>query len=104
MRYNRTTVSSATNILLNDHYVAIPYDCSELTDLATNGVIAAGTIIPSNDGDAVGVLLTDVTLADNPNGAVVVHGFIDADKIPEAPTDNASLAMDMVKFISTSDN
>lgn len=82
MKFKTTNIGQPSNILANDHYVAINYDCSKLT--ATDGVIKAGTII-----DGVGILLNDVCPDENPNGAVVIHGFIDRDKLPTAPTDES---------------
>ena len=74
MKFTQKTVVASKEILANDHYVAIEYDCSALSSLATDGIISAGTLIPSNDGNAMGVLLYDVDLNTNPNGAVVIHG------------------------------
>lgn len=93
MRFTKASVVVGKEILYNDHYVAIPYDCTELSTLATDGVIPAGTLIPDNDGSAEGVLLHDVTLADNPNGTVVIHGFIKQSALPEAPTQAAVSAL-----------
>lgn len=62
MKYNTTTVGADKMILANDHYVAVPYDCTALTALAANNVIPVGTVIPSNDASAKGVLLTAVDL------------------------------------------
>lgn len=84
MKFTTKDVTQGVNILANDHYVAIPYDCSKIT--ATNGVIKAGTIIPSNDDKAIGVLLNDVYPAENSNGTIVIHGFIEKAKLPVAPT------------------
>lgn len=83
MKFKRTDIRQPSNILANDHYVAINYDCSKLT--ATDGVIKAGTIV-----DGVGVLLNDICLDENPNGAVIIHGFIDRDKLPTAPIDESA--------------
>lgn len=91
MKFTQKTVPQGKMILANDHYVAIPYDCSELTALATNGVIPEGTIIPANDATAKGVLLTPVVLAENPNGTIVIHGFIETAKLPAAPADTVAL-------------
>ncbi len=85
MKYTKRSAVTGVNILANDHYVAIPYDCTALTALATDGVIPAGTLIPANDATAVGVLFTDVVLDENPNGTVVVHGFVKKSKLPVAP-------------------
>lgn len=89
MKFTETgTYGDTTEILFNDHYVAR----RKVLDFTGNadGVIKAGTPIGSDgkaavtSGDpavsnAIGVLLHDV-YADNPNGSVVVHGFIDTAK------------------------
>ena len=93
MRVTKSTVAMTKEILYNDHYVGIPYDLTDLSSLATNGVIPAGTLIPSNDGDAEGVLLHDVVLADNPNGTIVIHGFIKIAALPTAPSQAAVNAL-----------
>ena len=97
MKFTEKKFAQGVNILANDHYVAIPYDCSELAALATNGVIKEGTIIPANDATAIGVLLNPVVLAENPNGTVVIHGFIEKSKLPAAPADTVALAQ--IKFM-----
>ena len=91
MKFTHKTIAQGKNILANDHYVAIPYDCTALSALAVDGVIAEGTIIPANDATAVGVLLNPVVLAENPNGTIVIHGFIDKKKLPAAPADTVAI-------------
>lgn len=93
MKFTTKTVVASKEILANDHYVALEYDCSALTSLATDNIIKAGTIIPSNDANAIGVLLYDVNLAENPNGAVVVHGFVNATKLDTKPVSAAITAL-----------
>ena len=85
MKFAEKSFTQGKLILTNDHYVAIPYDCSELT--AEDGVVKAGTIVPANNATAKGVLLNDVVLAENPNGTMVIHGFIKKAKLPVAPAD-----------------
>lgn len=99
MRFTQKTVPQGKMILANDHYVAIPYDCSSLTSLATNGVIPEGTIIPANGATAKGVLLTPVVLAENPNGTIVVHGFIESAKLPATPAEAAVTALKQIAFL-----
>lgn len=97
MKFTQNTVIQGVNILANDHYVAIPYDCTALTSLAKDGVIPAGTMIPANDATAKGVLLTDVKLAENPNGTIVVHGFIKKTKLPAQPA--STVALSQITFV-----
>ena len=95
----KSTVKTFVNtkeILYNDHYVGIPYDCSEIAANA-DGIIPAGTIVPNNDATAIGVLLSDVVKADNPNGTIVIHGFIKKSALPVAPAD--TVAIPMVQFM-----
>lgn len=100
MIYENTNLATDIGVLYNSHYVALPFDCTELTALATDGVIPAGTIIPANDATAFGVLLHPVTLAENPNGTVVVDGFINVDKIPTAPSAAALAALPKITFMN----
>lgn len=99
MKFTEKSFVSKKLILANDHYVAIPYDCSELTALATDGVIPAGTVIPANDATAQGVLLTDVYLDENPNGTIVIHGFINSEKLDVAPAAEAVAALKAITFL-----
>lgn len=92
MKFKETKVVNTKEILYNDHYVAITYDCSALA-AGSDGVIKAGTIVPANDSTAFGVLLSDVVKAENPNGTVVVHGFIKQSVLPTAPTTAAATAL-----------
>ena len=98
MEFKRTSIAADKLILANDHYAAMPYDCSSISDNGT-GIVPAGTIIPANDSTAIGVLLSDVKKTENPNGTIVIHGFIEANKLPTAPEADAKTALSMIKFI-----
>ena len=99
MIFQKTDVLTSTEILYNAHYVAVPFDCTDLSSLATDGVIPAGTIVPANDETATGILLHDVTLAENPNGTAVVDGFIKVAKLPETPDADALTALKKITFM-----
>ena len=96
MKFTKTAVARTAEILYNDHYIAIPFDCSAI---AANGegIIPAGTLIPANDATAKGVLLHDVVKAENPNGTIVIHGFIKKAKLPAAPA--STVALPMIQFM-----
>lgn len=91
MKFTSNSITTENNILANDHFVAISYDCSEVT--ATDGVVKAGTLVESVGG----VVLDDVEIKKNPNGAVVVHGFVVKSKLPSAPSDESKYPM--IKFL-----
>lgn len=97
MKFTDVKIPADVGILYNSDYVAMPYDCTELSNLADDGVIKAGKLIPSNDAKAVGVLLHDVILADNPNGTVVIRGFIKTSALPEKPNDAVNIPL--IKFM-----
>ena len=75
MIFKETPFSGGYEILYNSHYVAVPLmmqvDAKAGTPVTQSGNIATGS-------DAYGVLLHDVDIERNPNGAVVIHGFINA--------------------------
>mgnify|MGYP002673771831 CR=1 FL=1 len=101
MKYTTHTAVHPAEILCNDHYAAIPYDCSGIA-ANSEGIIPAGTIVPANDATAIGVLLSDVVKAENPNGTIVVHGFVKPSKLPAAPSAAAitALASGGVRFLN----
>lgn len=99
MQFETKHTVAEVNILANDHYVGVPYDCSSITANA-DGIIKAGTVIPANGTTAVGVLLHDVVKKENPNGTIVVHGFIDAKKMPTEPTTAAMSALNQITFFN----
>lgn len=96
MKFTTNAVNRTAEILYNDHYVAIPYDCSAIAANA-DGIIPAGTMIPANDATAKGVLLHDVKKAENPNGTIVIQGYIKKSKMPVAPA--SSVELPMVQFM-----
>lgn len=96
MKCKNTSITQSKIILANDHYVAIPYDCSGI-EANAEGVIPAGTLIPANDATAIGVLLNDVVKAENPNGTIVIHGFIKKSKLPVVPAE--TVAIPQITFI-----
>lgn len=98
MKYANTAVAQTAEILANDHYIAVPYDCSAI-DAGANGIVKAGTIVPANGATAKGVLLYDVKKAENPNGAIVVHGAVKLNKLPAVPASAAVTALKQIFFV-----
>lgn len=104
MKYTATPFGNTVIILANDHYVGV---AKAITIAEGTKVVKAGTPIddsgtPITTGTAFGVLMFDVT-EDNPNGTVIVHGFIDKKKAQEhsgITYEEATIAsMPMIKFI-----
>lgn len=87
-----------------DHYVAMPYTFKTDSTLAvTEGdkkIIKAGTVFPSNDANAVGIVFRDVDVTnDDANGAIIIHGFIKTAALPTTPADEAKSAMKNIQFL-----
>jgi len=81
MKYTETSVGGGVEILASKDFQAIPVKVAEPVGGST--VVKAGTPLNA-DGEsttgsgAIGVLLYDVDTAENPNGAAVVQGIINA--------------------------
>ena len=99
-----------------DHYVNLAVTVSDAGVVANadgKKVVPAGTIlgggflasetvpaVKTNGVGAEGVLFndTDVTYGPAP-GVAMIHGFVDLDKLPEAPVAAAITALNMIKFV-----
>ena len=84
MNFSETSVSGEVEILASKDYQAVPHKIAVATD-ASSTIVKAGTPILATGlyttgANAVGILLYDVDTAENPNGAIVVQGIIDAKK------------------------
>ena len=81
MKFTETAVGGGVEILASKDYQAIPIKVA--TPGSGGTVVKAGTPLTSEGASttgsgAVGVLLYDVDTAENPNGAAVVQGIINA--------------------------
>lgn len=128
MKFIETTYTNKKEILkFPDHYVALAVtvdDAGVVADADGKKIVPAGTILgggvltdptggfaklavttPGVDGapgtsDAEGVLLNDTDVTYGPaSGALVIHGFIDAAKLPAAPTAEDVAALNQIKFL-----
>lgn len=90
MKVTTTKFNSSVNILKHDHTVSVPFtvDFTSVNDTDETGmkILKAGTIMKA-DGTAAtasdtpaGILLHDVR-EDNPNTALIIHGFVDKAQI-----------------------
>lgn len=115
MKFAKKSFGDTLTILAFDHFVAMPLkiDFTEVED----GIVKAGTPIaadgkaakttssgepPVSSSNAVGILLEDV-YEDDPNGAVVIHGFIDKTKAQThsgvTVDDATKAALPMIRFM-----
>lgn len=86
MKFATTAVAGGIEILASNDYQAIPIKVATPSgEGVTTTVVKAGTPLTAagastTGANAAGVLLYDVDTAENPNGAAVVQGIIDATK------------------------
>ena len=83
MKFAETTVNGSIEILASKDFQAIPVKVA--TPGSGGTVVKAGTPLTAEGASttgsgAIGVLLYDVDTAENPNGAAVVQGIINATK------------------------
>lgn len=63
-------------------------------------IVKAGTIYPSNDEYAKGVIANDVDLTDSDrNASLIIHGVIHLARLPEAPEAGAIDALKLIQFV-----
>lgn len=111
MKYKTIAYDSAKHILaMPDHYVSIARKATKATEATEAGgmvvkegdrfIIKAGTIYPSNDNKAIGVVLQDYDVTESDASmAIVLHGFIRADRLPTQPSDAALKNLRMIYFL-----
>ncbi|KKB34638.1 hypothetical protein [Bacillus thermotolerans] len=121
MKFTETIYTNKREILkFPDHYVNLAVTVDD-ADVPANSegrkVVPAGTIIGGGflsdpavravkattlDGvsNAEGILLDDVDVTHGPaSGAAIIHGFIDENKLPAAPTTEERAALKQVTFL-----
>lgn len=108
MKYKTIAYDSAKHILaMPDHYVSIARTAAKATKAGNmvvkegdRFIIKAGTIYPSNDNKAIGVVLQDYDVTESDASmAIVLHGFIRADRLPTQPLDAALKNLRMIYFL-----
>lgn len=76
---------------------------SGATTVGTAKVVKAGTVYPSNDGNAIGIVYedVDVTTGDMP-GSIVIEGTVYEDRLPAAIESAAEAVLTGITVITTS--
>lgn len=110
MKYKTITYDSAKHILaMPDHYVSIArnapkaiQDGDMVVKEGDRFIIKAGTIYPSNDYKAIGVVLQDYDVTESDASmAIVLHGFIREDRLPVRPSAEALKNLRMIYFLKS---
>lgn len=102
MKVEQTTVlRESVNFLKSEKGTAVSVTVpqSKASEMGGRKIVKAGTILPSNDAGAKGILLTDidVTAGDAP-GSMMISGAVLTARLPEAPQDAAKTALTGILF------
>jgi len=63
-------------------------------------IAKAGTIIPSNDAKAKGILLSDIDTTDGDvEASIIIEGYVYEEKLPAKPSAEAVTAMKEIKYV-----
>lgn len=98
-------------LLVGDHFTSVGAHHAQASlgnpGLATlvdgRYIVRAGTIFPSNDANAVGVVLNDYDVTDcDVNLAIITHGLIRTAALPVHASSAAKAAMPLVGFLPAS--
>lgn len=110
MKVKQTEYLNTKGILaMADHYVTIGRKHEQATAVGgivvqdTNTgrlVIKAGTVYPANDETAIGLVFQDYDVTDGDvNLAIMIHGFVLAEKLPTIPSNEALTAMKQISIL-----
>ena len=88
MKFTIKEYDSAKHILaIPDHYVAIAR--------------TAGTVYPANDATAIGLVMQDYDVTDSDASmAIIIHGFVRADRLPAALSETAKPVLPQITVIA----
>ncbi len=105
VEYKHQDYTTGKQILVfPDHYVGVAhtFNQNDAAAVTVDGrkIIRAGTIYPTNDATAIGVVFSDTDVTDGDcNGTIIIHGFIKKAALPVAPAAEAITALNMIKFM-----
>lgn len=88
------------NFLASENFQAFTTHVPSTSPLAVDGVIKAGTVFPSNDASAKGILLHDVNLRNGDNVAsLIIAGYILESRLPVVVDAAAKTALKDITFL-----
>lgn len=109
MAFMKTKQYESTPNFVESEIGLTPKTYTVTQDMATeiNGrkIIKAGTVIPSNDSNAYGLLIQDVDMTDDekrPEGVYVAGRMLEK-RLPQTVTAEAKAALESIVFITTED-
>lgn len=105
VEFKHTDYTTAKGVLVfPDHYVSVAHtfkknDAAAITEDGRK-IVKAGTLYPSNDDSAIGIVWADYDVTDGDRtGALIIHGFVKTKALPVIPSSNAKGALKMIQFL-----
>lgn len=105
VEYNTNTYTTGKQILVfPDHYVAVAHtflqNDAAATTVGGKKIVKAGTVYPTNDGDAIGIVFYDCDVTNgDATGALLRHGWLKKSKLPANPSAAARAALPMIDIL-----
>ncbi len=102
MYYGLNNHVEEINFLDSEKYVSFVQEVDQNTSGVVNGVLPAGSIVPANDATAKAVTINDVDVSHGTQMVGgIVDGFINAKRLPVAPSAAAITALKRITFSNT---
>lgn len=105
VEFKHTDYTTAKGVLVfPDHYVSVAHtfkkdDAAAVTQDGRK-IVKAGTLYPSNDVSAIGIVWADYDVTDGDRtGALIIHGFVKTKALPVIPSSAAKGALKMIQFL-----
>ena len=105
IEYKSQDYSTGKQILVfPDHYVCVAHtfakdDAAAITEDGRK-IIKAGTIYPTNDASAKGIVFNDMDVTNgDATGALLIHGFVKTAALTATPAAAAKTALKMIEFM-----
>ena len=105
VEFKHTDYTTAKGVLVfPDHYVSVAHtfkkDDSAAVTQDGRKIVKAGTLYPSNDASAIGIVWADYDVTDGDRtGALIIHGFVKTKALPVIPSSTAKGALKMIQFL-----
>lgn len=105
VEYNSQDYTTGKQILVfPDHYVCVAHtftkDDAAATAVDGRKIIKAGTVYPTNDASAKGIVFNDMDVTNGDvTGALLIHGFVKTAALPVAPAAAAKTALKQIEFL-----
>lgn len=90
------------NFLKSHKYIVFTHKFEKAKGVDVDGrkIIKAGTIYPSNDSSAKGIVLEDVDVTNGDTvGSLMVEGYVLESRLHTAPDPQAKTALKEIKFV-----